>query len=434
MTFKKVITMEKETIKTKRAKGENIRLRKDGRWEGRYSKGIVDGKRKQGSVFGKTYEETKEKLIKAKEEFAAMKAKDLAQQEKLQEDTANRVFRLVAEEWYDNIRPTLKPSSAANYRNSLKNWLIPAFGDRPISQISREEVKGVITEFLYPNAANYNCTSHNPLSPKTVSCILSVLKQIFIYADQVKGYPVANLNSVSVKQAKKPLRIFSAKEQKKIEKTIMTDPDNIPLPYFGILLCLYTGIRVGELCALTWGDISKTERTINVNKTMQRVQKNVESAAGGQISLLNDSSGRSGIKRVLSRDNDKNRHTEVVIVSPKSFSSNRLIPIPKDLIPIVEKMRKDPSCFILAETKDKFMEPRIMEYHFHKLMEKCELEGATMHTCRHTFATRCIELGFDPKTLAEILGHSTVNVTLDRYVHPSMRQKAKKMDTLKSNW
>ena len=90
--------------------------------------------------------------------------------------------------------------------------------------------------------------------PKTVSCIISVLKMIFAYADETRGYPVANINSIAIKQLKNPLRVLSHNEQERIEKAIMADDTYLHLPYFGILLSLYTGLRIGELCTLTWGD------------------------------------------------------------------------------------------------------------------------------------------------------------------------------------
>ncbi len=82
-----------------------------------------------------------------------------------------------------------------------------------------------------------------------------------------------------------------------------------------------------------------------------------------------------------------------------------------------------PNDYILTGKSNKFIEPRLLEYHFKNYVKSCELEDVNFHALRHTFATRCVEAGFDIKTLSEILGHVNVNITLNRYVHSSMEFK-----------
>ena len=370
-------------------RGENIRKRKDGRWEGRYVKKRVNGKSVQGSVFGKTYSEVKEKLIRAKAAAAATsQATDLTRTE-----SKNDTFGKIAEDWYEAILPTLKVSSASRYRNILDKQLLPEFSSKKIAEISREDISSFTTRLLL--SGNEGCG----FAPKTVTSILSVLKLIFSYANQVKCIPVIDLKRLPVKQAPKKLRVFSLLEQEQINRYLL---ENLNYVNLGILLCLYTGLRIGEICALTWEDISFSEKKIHIQKTMQRVQ-------------LHDGSSQK---------------TKVIISSPKSSSSNREIPVPNEIFLLLLAKRQPNNRFFLTAKERKYMEPRTLENHFHAIMKNCSITGATVHTCRHTFATRCVELGFDIKTLSEILGHASVTITMNRYVHPSMETKKINMDKL----
>ena len=161
------------------------------------------------------------------------------------------------------------------------------------------------------------------------------------------------------------------------------------------------GLRIGELCALQWSDIDVDNGIMKISKTMQRLQN-------------------------LSNTNSKK--TDVVISSPKSDSSSRIIPIP-EFLQILFKQYKtnDIDAYFLTGTSERFIEPRTYQYYFKKVLKENNIEQTNYHILRHTFATRCIENGFDIKSLSEILGHSSVKITLDRYVHSSMDLKRKNM-------
>ena len=181
--------------------------------------------------------------------------------------------------------------------------------------------------------------------------------------------------------------------------------NNINYITIGILIAFYTGIRIGELCALKFKDISFETNTILIDKTMQRIQN---------------------------FKGDKNK-TEILISSPKSECSLREIPIPRfilDLILVNGLYKKD--AYLLTGEVDRFIEPRTLENKFHKIADICNIENVTFHMIRHTFASNCIEAGVDAKSLSEILGHSSVNITLNRYVHSSMETKKKNMEKLYS--
>lgn len=370
-------------------KGENIRKRKDGRWEGRYPKGKVNGKSIMGSVFGKTYQETKRKLIEAK-------ASSLIGLTKSPQNVKSKLtnFRALADEWMEKSIPTLKESTISRYKTVLKLYLIPEFGDQPITQIVRDDLSSFISRLLTPKVKG-----GNGLAPKTISSILSVMKNIMDYIRIDKGWSVVDFKGLTVKIPQKQLRVFSLSELQALNSYLL---ENLSPSNLGILLCLYTGLRVGELCALKWGDISFKDQKIRVERTMQRIQK----------------------------PTDLGHKTQIVITSPKSNCSVRDIPIPNDVFEILCKNRQGDNCFFLTWNEQAYIEPRTMENKFNKVTNDCGISNATVHTCRHSFATRAVELGFDIKTLSEILGHASVGITLNRYVHPSMQHKQLNMNKL----
>lgn len=364
-------------------KGENIYRRKDGRWEGRYIKGRADGKIRYGYVFAKTYRETKQKLEEAKR---------YGREEN--HVPADELFSSVAREWYQAGKPQWKQSSAVKYNNILNSYLLPDFSERKISQITRDEVMLFGSRLLSDGGAK-----RNGLSPKTVSDTLSVMKNILEYASQIKGLCAADMRGISVKQSQKSMRILSLTEQQRLSRYLCQalTPCNL-----GILLCLYTGLRIGEICALKWGDISFGERYIFVHQTMQRLQVKEEGGA----------------------------KTTIVVSAPKSDCSARRIPIPEGIFGLLEESKKQKEAYVLTGMEHVFVEPRTMQNRFKAAVKSCQISDANFHSLRHTFATRCVELGFDIKSLSEILGHASVNITLNRYVHPSMEQKQKNMDRL----
>ena len=235
------------------------------------------------------------------------------------------------------------------------------------------------------------------LSEKTASDVLSAVKSIVKYATKIGYTPDISIFSVSVRVQQKPIRVFSLNE----EKRLVNQLDPIKSRYdCGILLCLFTGLRIGELCALKQGDISLDDCTIHIHKTVQRIQCD-----------------------------GKQTKTKISVDTPKSFNSVRIIPIPPYLQRYLKKSVPDDAFFLSGEV-GKLVEPRVMQAYFRKTLKACGIYDASFHTLRHTFATRCVELGFDIKCLSEILGHASVNITLNRYVHPSMDTKREQMNKL----
>lgn len=371
-------------------RGENIYKRKDGRWEGRYIKDHVNGKTKYGYVFAKTYKEVKSKLAAAKNNCLQGETIISA----VPVTMSSGIFSSIAEEWFLLQKPQWKQSSIVKYRNILNSYLYPVFAEMYVSDITRDCVMSFSSKLLLEGGIH-----QEGLSPKTVTGIISVLKNIFEYASQVKGYDVADIKGVSVKQPQKPMRILSRVEQQRLSTLLYGDLNPCNL---GILICLYTGIRIGEVCALKWKDISFDEQYLHIYQTMQRLQS----------------------------EECEDRKTKVIISAPKSDCSIRRVPIPDEIFKILKEHRKADNTYLLTGAIRNYIEPRTMQNRFKSVSKQCGIEDANFHALRHTFATRCVELGFDIKSLSEILGHASVNITLNRYVHPSMELKQKNMNML----
>ena len=353
----------------------NIRKRKDGRWEARYIKGKNDaGKSVYASVYGKTYTEAKEKRRKCMAALSSERREDPC-------------FSLLYEEWLIYIRKRVKESTYARYRYIGDHYILNHFEHERISNITTKSIEDFI-------AMNYRGSGKESYTSSTIRTILSVLKMILNYA-ALQEYPLhCSMDLIHVRVSAKEPRFLSKEEQQRIEAAISAKDDPINL---GIWLGLYTGLRIGELCALKWKDVLFDCKCIHISKTLQRI---------------------------LCPDAKDGKKTRIVIDTPKSKSSNRVVPLSDFLFEKLSAHRSDdPETYVLTG-KEKYMEPRVFEYHFDKLMRTCALQDVHFHTLRHTFTTRCIESGCEVKALSDILGHSSVSFTLDRYGHSTMKAKS----------
>lgn len=368
-------------------KGLNIYKRKDGRWEARYIKSRnLQGKPRYGYLYAASYHEVRNSLQKV------IHAPNTANIEK--SPATNCKFMDFAVIWLENSTTSLKESTYIRYRTLLNCYLMPSFQQLQMSEITRERVCTLCKEL-----EKHGKKDGTGLSPKTISDILSVLQRILHYAqDQNISIDVTALN-VRVKQIPKALAILSPSEQTALQEYLVNRLDSLNL---GILICLYTGIRVGELCALTWERISFSDKTICICQTMQRIQKRTS----------------------------KNKKTHIIIAAPKSSSANRVIPIPNTLLKILNRYPLEKNGYFLSGSPSEVVEPRRIQYRFHKILKECCIDRKNFHVLRHTFATRCVEANVDIKTLSEILGHSSVNITMNRYVHPSLSLKRDSMEKL----
>lgn len=302
-------------------------------------------------------------------------------------------FSSMADEWLSIHMPQFKPSTVARYTHELDAYLKPHFGDQEISGIQRADLLRLGSEMLLTGGMK-----GKGLAPATVNSLLSLMKNILQFACQEKSVPVADTKHISVRQPQKRMRVLTVAEQRRFVAFLSANPNPRNA---GILLTLYTGLRIGEICALKWGDIDLADHLLHVRRTMQRVRRQ-----------------EAGDKK-----------TAILILPPKSACSVRTIPLPQEIVNLLKKHKSGAETYLLTG-KEKWVEPRVLQDYFQKTAKKNGLQGVTYHTLRHTFATRCVELGFDVKSLSELLGHSNVAITMNRYVHPSMDLKKKNMNKL----
>lgn len=370
-------------------KGENIYKRKDGRWEGRYIKSRTGtGKIAYGYVYAKTYRETKAKL---QEKTSLNKS-----QSAVSAVTSQDLFSSIASDWFESIESQTKESTRNKYLNMLNSYILPLYGDQTLDSITYDFIDAHCNFLLVSGGKN-----GNGLSAKTVTDVLSIIRNVLKFAIRKGMYVPCDGSAIQVKRTAMPMRVLSKNEQEQLCKYILAEPEPCNI---GILVCLFTGLRVGEICALRWEDVSFLDQTIHVHHTLQRVQNKL----------------------------GKGSKTKIVVTTPKSACSIRTIPIPDELNKVLAAYKKSSSGYLLTNDISRFVEPRTMQNRFKKVLKLNGIEPANFHAIRHTFATRCIEVGFDVKSLSEILGHATVNITMNRYVHPTLELKKENMKKLSS--
>lgn len=367
-------------------KGENIYKRKDGRWEGRYmSSRTVENKIKYMYVYGKTYGEVKQKLI---EKRSVIKSTPIPSHK-------TTLYSELLDIWIHSSLLNTKESTYARYVHLINTHIKPQLGKYRLSMLSTE----IIESFIGQQLTNGRLDNTGGLAPKTVTDILTIIKSTIEYA-RYKGLPViCNLSKLTIQKKEKEMRVLSQGEQDALISILV---DNMDLYKFGVFLALYTGIRVGELCALQWEDFNLSQATLKIRKTMQRIQD----------------TGNGAFPK-----------TKIVITEPKSQCSVREIPLPTFVVDIAKKFIANPKSYILTGS-DRYVEPRTMQNHFKTYVKDSGIADANFHTLRHTFATRCVEVGFEIKSLSEVLGHANVNITLNRYVHSSFELKCSNMNKL----
>ena len=295
-------------------------------------------------------------------------------------------FGIVCDEWLEYKKMRIKESTYANYKFKITNYLKKDFGDRNLKEIVNTNLNRYIEELQFK------------LSSKTVKDIMTVLKAILKYAE-IKYDINFKISLISTPaQITNEVEVFSDKDRKKMEKYCIQSKEIRDL---GVLISLYTGLRIGEVCALKWSDIDFEKKYIKVNHTLQRVYVN-------------------------------KRETKVLYDRPKTKKSIRKIPMAKILYEKLKEISKnyDNEAFVLTGSTKRYYEPLGYRYIYRKILKKCDIEYKRYHQLRHTFATRCIKVGMDVKSLSEVLGHANVSITLNIYVHSSFETKNKFINKL----
>ena len=289
----------------------------------------------------------------------------------------------IVELWKTDKKQYVKKSSYSAYVLLLENHLLPAFGNK----YSVKEID--VQTFVFQKLGE-------GLSQKSIKDILIVLKMVLRFGAKNKFLKYQPFDvQFPTQREKESVEVLSKANQKKIMTHIQ---EHFTFRNLGVYICLSTGIRIGEICALTWNDIDIETGIISVRQTIQRIY------------ILENGS----------------KHTELVIDTPKTKNSIRDIPITKDLLRILKPIKKIVNNNFFVLTNDtKPTEPRTYRNYYKKLMQTLNIPELKFHGLRHSFATRCIESKCDYKTVSVILGHSNISTTLNLYVHPNLEQKRK---------
>jgi len=345
-------------------RGNNIYHRADGRWEGRY---YYKGTGKYKSVYGKTMTEAKEKLDKLRKEAFTPSRK------------CHYLVSDIMQMWLENRKSHIKESSFASYQNKIQKHIMPYFGRLKYSALTAEMLENFIAE-----------KTSQGLSSKYVGDMVIIMKSAAKWAEINHSFLNQVRNVELPKAVKKETETFSSSEQKALFQTLNHSQNPTAV---GIKLAIYTGIRIGELCALQWKDIDFERGVLKVTKTVQRISHSTNQSKSA-----------------------------VMITAPKSDTSVREIPLPVFVLDELRRIKRTDNAYIVSGS-EKIIEPRCFTNRYKSVLKKVGVPSKKFHSLRHTFATNALQQGFDVKTLSEILGHSGANVTMRVYLHTSMERK-----------
>lgn len=291
-------------------------------------------------------------------------------------------------EWKEMKSRIVKESTMSTYVTNAERHILPVFGQ--LEKVTEHDVQTFVFKLM-----------EDGLNVKTVKDILIILKMIVRHGMKTGAMDWCEWDVVLPKtEENKDIKVLTLGEQKRMMNFLKK---HFSFRNLGLYICLCTGMRIGEICALKWSDICIEQMAIKVNRT---------------------------IERVYVIDNGR-KYTKLIIGSPKTRSSKREIPIGGELIrmlrPIRHFMRDD---FYILTNNEKPLEPRIYRHYYKNFMAGMGMSDIKFHGLRHTFATRCIESNCDYKTISSILGHANISTTLNLYVHPDIGQKRKCIDKM----
>lgn len=292
--------------------------------------------------------------------------------------------------WLENyVKPDTKFRTYLRYSQIVRIYVAEKVGEYDLSELTPIILQTFIADMLMNGNGRWGADG---LAPNTVNSIVSVLKNSLKTAYML-GCTDRQLGD-KIKRPKvreRKIECFSIREQRKIENAVLTSRKH---KYFGVLLCLYTGLRIGEVVALKWNDIDLKKGMLSVNKTCYDTPEGL------------------------------------VFDDPKTVHSRRMIPLPRQIMPILREKRKTSKSDFVVSEKGKPVSVRSFQRSFELLLKRHRIEHRGFHSLRHTFATRALESGMDVKTLSEILGHKNPSITLSRYAHSFMEHKSAMMNRL----
>lgn len=301
----------------------------------------------------------------------------------------NHTVSQICEAWKLSMRYQVKPSTFACYATVIQKHIRPALGALEMEKLNNE----IVTEFILDR-------QKQELSANTLRLILFLLKSIVRTGQRRGVYPAEPLDFFLPKDRGNELKLLSQDNRRKLLVWLSGCRTNFEL---GLLLSICTGIRVGELCGVRWEDVDTDEGILHIRRTVSRIRNTEVKTAAAK--------------------------TRLYIGTPKTGTSQRDIPLPDFILPRLREKTRDGACYLLTGRLT-CMEPRGVQRRFKNLLRKLKMPDVNIHALRHSFASQWIENGFDSKSLSEILGHSSVKITMDIYVHSNMGQKKAYMDQM----
>jgi len=305
-------------------------------------------------------------------------------------------FEELCKTWLQSKQLRIKHSTYEKYEYLLGSYIIPKMGNISIKNINLIEIEERIRKIYYEK--------NNRLSVSTMKSVIYIVNAVLNYGTRLQYFQIQKAVFELPKTSEKEIIVLSKQEEFKLIDYLY---HHITENSLGIMIALFTGMRLGEICSLQKKDIDFTNEVISVKKTVQRLKEE-----------------HDGCK------------TELIVTTPKSNKSLRDIPIPvvlKEYFKWFKIDRMIPENYVLSQNNFPY-EPRTLQYAFEAILKKCDIRHVGFHCLRHTFATNCVKAGFDVKTLSEILGHTSVSFTLNRYVHTDMDHKRTQMDLLSAKY
>lgn len=302
-------------------------------------------------------------------------------------------FAELASQWLLSVSHGIKESTLAHYNYTLNRYLLPVFGGYGLKMLDVQQLEQGILQVIAPTDG-----SHLPLGASSSRECLTMLRRICKYAAHLHLMRPVEIFVKLPQMEQRQTTPLSAQEQEAVQAFVLSHPTTRTV---GLLLQMQLGLRIGEVCGLQWGDFDFKARTLTVRRTVSRIY--------------------CGVGR-----------TKIVVQTPKTKSSGREIPIPRELVALLRKLQKGtrPDTWFLSGNSNKPVEPRCYRKSIKSYLRRAAVRRVHPHALRHTFATTCLQTGCDIKTLSEIMGHTDANITLKRYVHSDMKRKRREMERI----
>lgn len=311
----------------------------------------------------------------------------------LSTEVNTKIFRNYAIYFMNIHQYDIKESSLSSYAERLNTTIFPCIGDIPCEEFNMNTI-----QYMVYYLSKYGGKEKKGLAYSSLKTCVTIVEMILKQGQKEKVFPQFALEKIKYPKKdniKLIKETYTKEENKKIIDYLITNLNRINL---GILLAIFTGARIGEICALKWQDIDFKNNCILINKTLQRT--------------IDVQTGK----------------TKIIITSPKNKTSNRIVPLPTELINLIKPLKKNNDDYVVVSKKLKYTEPRLLRKHYKKVIDILELDYLKFHALRHTFASLNIDNGIDTKTVSQLLGHSDINTTLKIYTHVSTEQKQRAID------